>query len=539
MDFTFLTATLVGVALMVTTYATPKAKFLRDGLVKGDFGDRILLIMIPGLTIMCLGVTVFEVLATYATGLSWWRVWGIPLAGLLALVGFGLALWSLFPAPVPGWLRPRWMQEERLGAALGSLRRVEKAQQRRDRAVSRRGFEYFSTQVIDGVSLAYPENWVLNLDPGAPGAVPGLRLRSCFAVDTPHDFRPRARFLLMSAPLGAVDVPGAVVDALDPVASGSRGATPDEALGFDIEVALNGKTSLSEGELDAELSGAQMPGAEPPRAGDTAGGAVAADGVGASGSRGASPDEELGFDIEAALNGKTSLSEDEDDGVDPRFSSDVANPGGAPAAAKSHSVARQDDSADSTDSRSSSSVGNSPDAIGFSAKANTGNATGSAELPSVKSSKNGANPAELMAALRRVAVPAGWDLVEVRAATFADTPGITAITRLANGKGIQQRWAAVLPGGNPNNSADWGGREASPVRGIGAGLEPGSGRESPVRETGTGLESGSELETGAGFERGSGRETLWVAAFQVAAPDFGALREVGTKIAASLTVMDT
>lgn len=317
MDFTFLTATLVGVALIVATYATPKAKFIRDGLAKGDFGDRILLIMIPGLTLMCLGVTIFEALATYATGLSWWRVWGIPLSGLLALVGFGLALWAFFPAPVPMWLRPRWMQEEQLGAAVASLQRVEKAQQRRSRRVAQRGFEYFGTQVIDGVSLGYPESWVLNLAPGAPRAVPGVRMRSRFAVDTPHDYRPRARFLVMSGEV-ATEVPS--VD-----------------------------------------------------------------------SRGASADTSKDADFSAGLPAKS--------------------------------------------------------------------------------------PREITQALRRVVVPTGWELVDVQATTFAGAPGITAITRLASGKGVQQRWAAVVD------------------------------------------------------------ETLWVAAFQVAGPDFGPLRGVGAKIAATLTVI--
>ncbi len=288
MDFTFLIATLVGVALTVTTYATPKAKFLRDGFAKGDMGDRILLIMIPGLTLMCLGITLFEATATYATGISPWRVWGIPLSGLLVLIGIGLALYAFFPAPAPQWLQPKWMQEDRLGQALHSLKRVEKAQERRDREVDRRGFEYFDTQMIDGISLAYPATWVLNLDPGEPSRVPGLKLRSHFAVDTPHDFRPRARFLLMSAPL--------------------------------------------------------------------------------------------------------------------------------------------------------------------------------------------VNPAESVAWLRRLAVPSGWEVNKVGSATFADAPAIWADTRLAGGKGAQQRWAVA---------------------------------------------------------RG---DTLWVAAFQVAAADFGPLADVGEKIVASMTL---
>ncbi|EFN92694.1 hypothetical protein HMPREF9278_0312 [Mobiluncus mulieris FB024-16] len=419
-DFTFLVATLVGIVLTVATYMTPKVKFIRDGLAKGDFGDRILLIMIPGLTLMCLGVTVFEALATYATGLSWWRVWGIPLSGLLALVGFGLALWALVPAPVPVWLRPRWMQEERLGAAVASLRRVEKAKQRRDRTVARRGFEYFNTQVIAGVSLAYPENWVLNLDPGAPGAVPGLRLCSRFAVDTPHDFRPRARFLVMSADL----VPESPESPESPVAgvdvgtdAGSRGASSDERLGFDIEASLNGKTSL---DLEAELESGADVGAD-------------------VGSRGASSDERLGFDIEASLNGKTSLDLE-------------------------------------AELESGADVGSRPAA-----------GTGIKAEPSIGAAA--VSVTEIMAVLRRVVVPAGWELVDVQAAPFAGVPGIMAITRLASGKGVQQRWAAVLPSKKP---------------GVAGGSEPGS---------------------------------LWVAAFQVAAPDFGVLREVGTKIVASVSVI--
>ena len=415
-DFTFLVATLVGIALTVATYMTPKVKFIRDGLAKGDFGDRILLIMIPGLTLMCLGVTVFEALATYATGLSWWRVWGIPLSGLLALVGFGLALWALVPAPVPVWLRPRWMQEERLGAAVASLRRVEKAKQRRDRTVARRGFEYFNTQVIAGVSLAYPENWVLNLDPGAPGAVPGLRLRSRFAVDTPHDFRPRARFLVMSADL----VPESPESPESPEAgadvgadAGSRGASSDERLGFDIEASLNGKTSL---DLEAEPESGADVGAD-------------------AGSRGASSDERLGFDIEASLNGKTSLDLEAEPGSEPR-----------PAAG-----------------------------------------TGIKAEPSIGAAA--VSVTEIMAVLRRVVVPAGWELVDVQAAPFAGVPGIMAITRLASGKGVQQRWAAVLPSKKPGVAGE------------------------------------------------SDQTSLWVAAFQVAAPDFGALREVGTKIVASVSVI--
>ncbi|NMW74660.1 hypothetical protein HHJ80_03395 [Mobiluncus mulieris] len=415
-DFTFLVATLVGIALTVATYMTPKVKFIRDGLAKGDFGDRILLIMIPGLTLMCLGVTVFEALTTYATGLSWWRVWGIPLSGLLALVGFGLALWALVPAPVPVWLRPRWMQEERLGAAVASLRRVEKAKQRRDRTVARRGFEYFNTQVIAGVSLAYPENWVLNLDPGAPGAVPGLRLCSRFAVDTPHDFRPRARFLVMSADLVPESPESPEAGADVGADAGSRGASSDERLGFDIEASLNGKTSL---DLEAELESGADVGAD-------------------AGSRGASSDERLGFDIEASLNGKTSLDLE-------------------------------------AELESGADVGSRP-------AAGTGT-----EARFRFDTPSGIN--EIMAVLRRVVVPAGWELVDVQAAPFAGVPGIMAITRLASGKGVQQRWAAVLP---------------SKKTGVAGGSEPGS---------------------------------LWVAAFQVAAPDFGALREVGTKIVASVSVI--
>ncbi|WP_263476111.1 hypothetical protein [Mobiluncus mulieris] len=417
MDFTFLVATLVGIALTVATYMTPKVKFIRDGLAKGDFGDRILLIMIPGLTLMCLGVTVFEALATYATGLSWWRVWGIPLSGLLAVAGFGLALWALVPAPVPVWLRPRWMQEERLGAAMASLRRVEKAKQRRDRTVARRGFEYFNTQVIAGVSLAYPENWVLNLDPGAPGAVPGLRLRSHLAVDAPHDFRPRARFLVMSADLVPESPESPVAGADVGADAGSRGASSDERLGFDIEASLNGKTSL---DLGAELESGADVGAD-------------------AGSRGASSDERLGFDIEASLNGKTSLDLE-------------------------------------AELESGADVGSRPAA-----------GTGIKAEPSIGAAA--VSVTEIMAVLRRLVVPAGWELVDVQAAPFAGVPGIMAVTRLASGKGVQQRWAAVLP------SKKFG-------------------------------------ETGE-----SDQTSLWVAAFQVAAPDFGVLREVGTKIAASVSVI--
>lgn len=201
MDFMFLVATVVGIALISATYATPKAKFLRDALGKGESGNRILTIMVPGLTIMCLGVTIFEACVNFSRGLSFWRVWGIPLAGLLAVAGLGLALWALFPAPVPLWLQPKWMVQERLHDAIGSVERVEQVQARRDRAVASRGFEYFDTQMIDGISLAYPESWVVNLDPGAPRRVTGLHLRSHFALDTPHDFSPRARLLIMSAPL--------------------------------------------------------------------------------------------------------------------------------------------------------------------------------------------------------------------------------------------------------------------------------------------------------------------------------------------------
>lgn len=201
MDFTFLVATLVGVALCVVNWVTPYAEFLRDGFGKTDFANRVVTIMIPGLTIMCLGVTIFEACVTYATGLSFWRVWGIPLAALIALIGLGMSFWSLVPRPVPTWMQPRWMQEERLYGAIGALERAQAAQDRREREVNQRGFEYFDTQMIDGVSLAYPQSWVLNLEPGEPARVAGLRLTSRFAVDTPHDFTPRARIILMSAPL--------------------------------------------------------------------------------------------------------------------------------------------------------------------------------------------------------------------------------------------------------------------------------------------------------------------------------------------------
>lgn len=201
MDFTFLVATLVGIALIVVTWVTPYAKFLRDGFGKTELGNRVVAIMIPGLTILCLGVTVFEACVTYATGLSFWRVWGIPLAALLALIGLGVAFWALVPAPVPSFLQPRWMKEERLYGALGALERTRSAQKRREREVNRRGFDYFDTQMIDGVSLAYPETWVLNLEPSAPARVSGLKLESRFALDTPHDFTPHSRILLMSAPL--------------------------------------------------------------------------------------------------------------------------------------------------------------------------------------------------------------------------------------------------------------------------------------------------------------------------------------------------
>lgn len=201
MDITFLVASLVGIGMTIFIHVTPRAVFIRDGLGKGDLGNRVVAIMIPGLTLMCIGVTIFELCATYARGLSFWRVWGIPLSGLMAVCGFGMALWALFPSPIPAWMQPKWMQEERLYGALSSLKRVEKAQSRRDREVARRGFEYFDTQVIEGVSLAYPANWVVNIDPGTPSRVSGLHLKSRFAIDTPHDFRPRSRLLLMYAPL--------------------------------------------------------------------------------------------------------------------------------------------------------------------------------------------------------------------------------------------------------------------------------------------------------------------------------------------------
>nr|WP_263478524.1 hypothetical protein [Mobiluncus mulieris] len=457
MDFTFLVATLVGIALTVATYMTPKVKFIRDGLAKGDFGDRILLIMIPGLTLMCLGVTVFEALTTYATGLSWWRVWGIPLSGLLALVGFGLALWALVPAPVPVWLRPRWMQEERLGAAVASLRRVEKAKQRRDRTVARRGFEYFNTQVIAGVSLAYPENWVLNLDPGAPGAVPGLRLCSRFAVDTPHDFRPRARFLVMSADLVPESPESPEAGADVGADAGSRGASSDERLGFDIEASLNGKTSL---DLEAELESGADVGAD-------------------VGSRGASSNERLGFDIEASLNGKTSLDLEAELESGADVGADVGSRGASSNERLGFDIEASLNGKTSLDLEAELESGAD---VGSRPAAGTGT-----EARFRFDTPSGIN--EIMAVLRRVVVPAGWELVDVQAAPFAGVPGIMAITRLASGKGVQQRWAAVLP---------------SKKTGVAGGSEPGS---------------------------------LWVAAFQVAAPDFGALREVGTKIVASVSVI--
>lgn len=434
MDFTFVAASLVGVALVVATYVTPKARLLRNAFAKGDFGDRILLIMIPGLTLMCLGVSIFEALATYAKGLSWWRVWGIPLSGLLALVGFGLALWALFPAPVPGWIRPRWMQEERLGAALGSLRRVQKAQARRDREISQRGFAYFRPQVIDGVSLAYPDNWVLNLAPGIPRAVPGVRLHSRFAVDTPHDFRPRARFLVMTGEI-CRNNPG------KPGQSG--------------ESRLLGESRLSN---EAKKSGKE------PNEGGIAGAVRLAGDSGAAKETGmlelteeanpsspspvpASPDEQLGLDIEASLNGKTSNDIDSvtdsvtdmtEPGFNPRETGLAPDPGSVPAAP----------AANPTDTPAADPI-----------------------APSV------ADTSEIMEILRRTAVPPGWEVVEARGDTFAGVPGICTITRLGSGKGIQQRWTVAV--GN----------------------------------------------------------RIWTAAFQVAGKDFGVLRGLGDKIAASLTLI--
>lgn len=200
MDYTFGFAALFGLVLTIVTYRTPKAVFLRDGLGKGDTGNRMLLIAVPGLTVLSLGVQLFEILDGLTRGLSPWRVWGLPFAVLLIVIGLGVTLWAFIPGPAPRWLQPRWMQEQTLQDARLSLARVDRAQNRRDRSVKRRGFEYFSPQVIDDITVAYPENWVLDLGPTLPFRVPGLRLGPRFAVVTPHDFRPRARFLLCQAP---------------------------------------------------------------------------------------------------------------------------------------------------------------------------------------------------------------------------------------------------------------------------------------------------------------------------------------------------
>ena len=101
MDYTFGFAALFGLVLTIVTYRTPKAVFLRDGLGKGDTGNRMLLIAVPGLTVLSLGVQLFEILDSLTRGLSPWRVWGLPFAVLLIVIGLGVTLWAFIPGPAP------------------------------------------------------------------------------------------------------------------------------------------------------------------------------------------------------------------------------------------------------------------------------------------------------------------------------------------------------------------------------------------------------------------------------------------------------
>lgn len=211
MDWTFLVAALIGASVWALAYLYPGAAALRDSLGKGELGNRLLLVLIPGLTTMCLGVALGEALFTYApSGASAWKTVGLPVAALLAVSGLFIALYAMVPVEVPQFLRPAWLRAEDRGGLARSLQRVRRAQERRAARAGRRGWEELEPRSIGQVALGLPPNWIIDTAPADPQGRAGVDLHSLFVADTPSDFSPAARFMMWrSQPLDPAQIPPA------------------------------------------------------------------------------------------------------------------------------------------------------------------------------------------------------------------------------------------------------------------------------------------------------------------------------------------
>lgn len=161
MDWGFWLAALIGLGVTVFSHLSPYARGIRDGLGQGEFANRMLLIMIPGLTFMCVGVALAGTLIAVDSpdSLHTARLVILPISGFLAFFGLGLAVWAFMPFPVPRWLRPKWLRDEDAGYQLQSFARGVRRAKRSQAANTRRGYVDLTPLMASGVAIALPEGW--------------------------------------------------------------------------------------------------------------------------------------------------------------------------------------------------------------------------------------------------------------------------------------------------------------------------------------------------------------------------------------------
>lgn len=228
-DFTFIVAGLIGLALWVGAYLWPPIAFIRDGLGRGESGNRMLLILIPGLTIVCLSVAVGEGLLAM-DGTSRLRIVGLPVAGLGICLGVCICIWAFFTNAVPAWMRPKWLREEdRLGRS-ESLRRMRQRQAARIRPRKDSASLQLKPHYVAGLALGLPAQWQINTRP-APAAPlegnPQVQVRSVLTADSPPQLKTRARFLVLRLSLPTSSAPSPTPSPTDaPAEDGASSALP-------------------------------------------------------------------------------------------------------------------------------------------------------------------------------------------------------------------------------------------------------------------------------------------------------------------------
>ncbi|MDO5671357.1 MAG: hypothetical protein Q4G30_00660 [Actinomycetaceae bacterium] len=161
MDYMFPLAAVLGIGVWVASYVTVRIKAVRDSLGRGEFGNRILLLMVPGLTLICVGVTVAQalLLPKWALESSWARPLGVGVFLILTGVGFGLVIWSFLPVNVPRWMRPNWLLEEDKNLDRQSIRRVQRRGSSARSSRRRLGWDELEPIMVAGVAIALPRDW--------------------------------------------------------------------------------------------------------------------------------------------------------------------------------------------------------------------------------------------------------------------------------------------------------------------------------------------------------------------------------------------